>query len=136
MSEYTMRVTRVKEDVAYAIDDVIDEDNRPFRWFLDGWKKSILPLNAASKHSGKKFAHKCNSPEEIEKNKRNFTANKHPNRFVFSFDKIEGYRGENAKELELRPGMVVCVHYDNEKQIVNLVTLPNDKKKNAETDYP
>jgi hypothetical protein len=135
MSEYEMRVTRVKEDVAYAT-DVIDKEDHHFRWWIfEELKKSIVPLCTVPKHSKKKITSKRKSPEEIEKNRRDFSAKKNPNRFVFSFDKIEGYRGENAKELELRPGIIVHVHYDNEKQIVNLVTLPNGKKKNAETDY-
>jgi hypothetical protein len=40
----------------------------------------------------------------------------------FTFGKIDGYRGESAKELGLKPGRRVSIEYNDKKQI-NSVTL-------------
>lgn len=38
----------------------------------------------------------------------------------FSFGRIVGYRGETAKELDLRPGKKVTIEYDTEDRIISV----------------
>ena len=41
---------------------------------------------------------------------------------AFPFGKIEGYKGETAKELGLRPGLEVTLKYDKQK-VINSVSI-------------